>query len=170
MTNQPKYISEIKGGRQEAHFYRVWYNNQGKEERREPVDDKAIKKWWDNLSLDERIERLQAASRAGYKNPCMMEAWEVREKDVLPSEFTVYPWSSLVQNSEKETIARNIMIILSRTGNKFRPLDWEEYHAERECDGGPEDHTEKIYFNAVIDYCKSADTARLFSESWNVEK
>lgn len=84
---------------------------------------------------------------------------------VTPSAFTEYPWSSAAQNAEKETVARNIMVILKRTGNKFRPLSWEEYKSEREKDGAFT-NTERSCFDAVIDYCKSADTARLFSKSW----
>ena len=53
-----------------------------------------------------------------------------------PSDFKVFPWSSVSKNSETETIAQNIMIILSRTGNEFRELSWDEYKEERLKDGG----------------------------------
>ena len=82
-----------------------------------------------------------------------------------PSNFTSYPWSSVLQNSESETIALNVMKILSRTGNEFRPITWEEYKEERLKDGYFSDR-EKSIFENVIPYCKSADTAVLFSKSW----
>lgn len=43
---------------------------------------KTIKKWWDSLDTDDRIERLNAAIRAGYANPCMFEAWEVTQQEI----------------------------------------------------------------------------------------
>lgn len=82
-----------------------------------------------------------------------------------PSNFTDFPFSSALQNCESETIARNIMVILKRTGDTFRSLTFKEYQSEREKDGDS-DSNEKKYFDKVIDYCKSADTAKLFSPIW----
>lgn len=82
-----------------------------------------------------------------------------------PSNFTGYPWGSILQKSECETIARNIMLILKRTGDKFRPLTFDEYKSERLKDGNFTE-SEKRYFDKVIDYCKSADTAKVFCEGW----
>ena len=82
-----------------------------------------------------------------------------------PSDFTSYPWSSVLQNPESEIVAQNIMKVLKRTGDVFKPLSWEEYKEERMKDGGFST-TEKYYFDKVIDYCKSADTAVLFSKEW----
>lgn len=83
-----------------------------------------------------------------------------------PSNYKTYPGSSVLAKSEYETIAQNIMVILSRTGDKFRPLSWKEYKKERLKD---KDFTEseKQYFDKVIDYCKSEDTANLFCPSWH---
>ena len=82
-----------------------------------------------------------------------------------PSNFTKYPWNSITQKSECETIAKNIMLILKRTGDKFRPLTFDEYKSERLKDGNFTE-SEKQYFDKVIDYCKSPDTAKLFSKEW----
>lgn len=82
-----------------------------------------------------------------------------------PENFLDRPLSSVLMKSEAETIARNIMAILSRTGNKFRPLTWSEYEIERQKDGDFS-QGEKKYFDQVIPYCKSEDTALLFSKSW----
>ena len=82
-----------------------------------------------------------------------------------PSDFTNHPFSSVLQKTEAEVIARNIMTILKRTGDTFRPLTWDEYKSEREKDGHFTE-SEKSYFVQVIDFCKSGDTAILFSESW----
>lgn len=83
----------------------------------------------------------------------------------LPSNFMGYPMGSVLRKSEAETIARNIMVILERTGNKFRELTWEEYKKERVKDGNFSEG-EKKYFDDVIKYCKSADTAVCFCEDW----
>lgn len=48
-----------------------------------------------------------------------------------PSNYTTFPWDSVLQNAESETIAQNIMIILKRTGDKWRKLSFEEYQQER---------------------------------------
>lgn len=82
-----------------------------------------------------------------------------------PSNFMKHPWSSVTQSAECENIARNIMVILYRTGDEFRHLEWDEYKAERLKDGNFSD-IEKKYFDAVIDFCKNEDTAILFSPTW----
>ena len=63
-------------------------------------------------------------------------------------------------------IARNIMVILKRTGNVFRRLSFDEYKSERIKDGNYSD-SEKEYFNMTINYCKSEDAAKSFSKSWS---
>lgn len=83
-----------------------------------------------------------------------------------PSDFTSYPWSSVFQKTENEVIAQNIMKILERTGNKFRPLSWEEYQTERQKDKNFS-VIEKKYFNEVISYCESEEKAKTFSGHWN---
>jgi hypothetical protein len=82
-----------------------------------------------------------------------------------PSNFVKYPWDSVLRNAEAEIVAQNIMVILGRTGNTWRVLDWEEYKTERLKDG---DFTqgERSPFDSVIGYCKSPDTAVLFSPEW----
>lgn len=82
-----------------------------------------------------------------------------------PSNYVVHPWGSVLQNSESETIACNIMTILSRTGNTWRPLTYEEYRTERLKDGNFSG-IEESYFNKIMPYCKSEDTANLFCPSW----
>ena len=87
-----------------------------------------------------------------------------------PSDFITYPWNSVMQNSECETIARNIMIILKRTGNTFRKLSWKEYKEERikdkKTDSSYFSDGEEKYFDKVIDYCQSVEKAKTFSSSW----
>lgn len=84
---------------------------------------------------------------------------------VKPSNFSFQPWGSVLQKSEAETIAANIMVILKRTGDTWRELTWEEYKEERLKDGKFTEG-EKYYFDKVIGYCKSADSAILFSPNW----
>lgn len=72
---------------------------------------------------------------------------------------------SVLQKAEAETVAENIMTILKRTGNEFRKLTYDEYKAERMKDGNYSSGEEK-YFNQVIDYTISPDTAKLFAPDW----
>ena len=82
-----------------------------------------------------------------------------------PSDFTVFPTDSVKQNHQTEQIAINIMVILKRTGDTFRPLDWEEYKKERLEDGHFTDR-EQGYFDGVIAHCASPETAKKFSPAW----
>ena len=82
-----------------------------------------------------------------------------------PSDFTVFPTDSVKQNHQTEQIAINIMVILKRTGDTFRPLDWEEYKKER-LEDGHFTESERGYFDKVIDYCVTPETAKLFSPEW----
>lgn len=87
-----------------------------------------------------------------------------------PSDFTTFPWSSIFQKSEPETIIRNIMIMLSRTGDKWRRMDWEEYKSERINDGAKDDwrlHSEKYHFDGVVSYTKSPELAASVCSDWN---
>jgi hypothetical protein len=58
------------------------------------------------------------------------------------------------------------MKILKRSGNEFRDLSYDEYKAHRINDGDFSP-SEKHYFSAVIKFCKSADTAKCFSDAWD---
>ena len=82
-----------------------------------------------------------------------------------PSNFTSHPYDSVLQNNESETVARNIMVILSKTGDKFRVITWEEYKAEREKDGHFST-SEKPFFEKVYGFCTSAESARAFCKNW----
>ena len=82
-----------------------------------------------------------------------------------PSNFRSHPYDSVLKNNESETVARNIMVILARTGDKFRPLSWEEYKAEREKDGHFTE-SERAYFDRVSDFCMSAESAQAFCQNW----
>lgn len=82
-----------------------------------------------------------------------------------PSDFAFHPWDCVFHKMEAEVIASNIMAILKRTGDTWRELTWEEYSNER-CKDGNFSETEHAYFDGVIGYCKSEDTARLFSKDW----
>lgn len=87
---------------------------------------------------------------------------------MTPKDFMVYPFDSVLHKMEPETVAQNIMVILARTGNIFRDITWEEYSAERIKDGGFS-QLERNWFDKVVRYCKSEDTARMFSAEWNRE-
>lgn len=82
-----------------------------------------------------------------------------------PSNFTQYPFDSLTAKNEGERVARNIMVILSRAGDEFRRLSWDEYKAERLKDGRFT-NGERKYFDQVVHYCGSAEAAARFSPTW----
>ncbi len=94
-----------------------------------------------------------------------MESDEKQTEVRIPSDYTNYPWNSVTKKAECEIVAQNIMKILKRTGNEFRSLSWKEYKQERLKDSAFTPH-EKEYFNNVIDYCESSQTANLFSPKW----
>lgn len=84
-----------------------------------------------------------------------------------PSDFKKFPIDSILQKSESETIALNIMKILSRTGDEFRELSWEEYKEERLKDGKFTEN-EKTHFDVASVYCVDANKAKRFSRAWNI--
>ncbi|MCP4394895.1 MAG: hypothetical protein GY804_11615 [Alphaproteobacteria bacterium] len=75
---------------------------------------------------------------------------------------------SIYRKSEMEVVAQNIMIILSRTGNEFRVLSWDEYKTERLKDGGflKSIKAEQSHFNKVFAMCSTEVSARKFSPTW----
>ena len=89
-----------------------------------------------------------------------------------PKDFIKYPWGSVFQNSERETVALNVMKILSRTGNAFRALSWDEYLEERVKDGGGNTYnqdylSEQVCFLDVVKYTISENDARKFCPDWS---
>lgn len=84
--------------------------------------------------------------------------------DLLPSHFKSDPFGSVLQNSESETIARNIMKIRTRLGDRWE-LTWEEYKREREKDGGFSWCEEK-YFNDVMPLIADPIGAISFAPGW----
>ncbi len=82
-----------------------------------------------------------------------------------PSNFTSTPFDSVLKKSEAETVARNVMVILKRTGDEFRLLSWEEYRQERMKDGSFTE-SEKTYFEQVAGFCTTAAAAQAFCAGW----
>lgn len=85
-----------------------------------------------------------------------------------------FPLDSTLQKIECEIVARNIMVILARTGDKFRKLEWEEYRLERIKDANdsankntPFSEYEKPYFDAVAYLSKGREEQLVgFSNDW----
>jgi len=84
-----------------------------------------------------------------------------------PSDFLTHPYDSVFQNNESEVVARNIMVILSRTGNEFRSMAWAEYRTERVKDRHFSER-EKEFFDRVSPFCQSVAAAKRFSPAWAV--
>lgn len=87
---------------------------------------------------------------------------------VKPADFLQQPMGSVLEKSEAETIARNCMVILKRTGNEWRMLTEEEYLVERTKDGAgaSEASNELRWFRRVVGYTTSAKAAGSFSPTW----
>lgn len=89
-----------------------------------------------------------------------------------PSNFCALPFGSVLQNTEAEIVALNIMKILKRTGDVWRVLSWREYKAERltDCltDKRGFSDSELGYFNQVAMYTTSEQRASQFSPDWSV--
>ncbi len=83
----------------------------------------------------------------------------------VPSNFFKQPYDSRLQSFKAETVARNIMVILARTGDVWRPLTWDEYMEHRLRDGSFTT-SEKAIFDKVAPYCVSAERALQFCPSW----
>ncbi len=84
--------------------------------------------------------------------------------DLKPSHFCDFPWESLLQKTEAEVIACNIMKIRRRLGDEWQ-LSWEDYERERKKDGGYS-WMEKGYFEQVMPMIPDAIGAISFSKSW----
>jgi hypothetical protein len=87
-----------------------------------------------------------------------------------PSAFSsIFPYSCIYQAGEYEVVAKNLMVVLKRTGNAFRLLTWEEYSKERKQDGNFNSR-EKRYFDKVVESCSTEAGARRFSNRWREVK
>lgn len=146
-----KYLKDIS--EHHASISRKLYQNRGSDELklREAI-------WHDGISRGHAADTL--AFMAMFRGVLNDD-----KGSRLPSTFTTLPSDSVLQKTEAEIVAVNIMVILKRTGNKFRDLSWEEYKSERMKDK-EFSQDEYQYFQRVIGYCKTADTARLFSKKW----
>ena len=84
--------------------------------------------------------------------------------ELKPSHFWAFPFESIMQNSEAELVALNIMKIRTRLGDKWG-LSWNEYKKERQKDGGFS-YMEKEHFDKVMPKIRDAFGAIGFSEVW----
>lgn len=86
-----------------------------------------------------------------------------------PSNYTSMPMDSVLQKLEPEIVAQNIMKILAhKRDDQWISLHYDEYETERLADGDYSEG-ERHWFNKVIGYCNSPDTADLFCEDWYKE-
>ena len=89
--------------------------------------------------------------------------------NLSPNDFNKFPWSSVMNKTEAEIVARNIMCILGRTGNEWRELTWKEYVDERMKDGDRRSYVdnEREFFSEVCAYTVNAKQAAKFSPTWS---
>jgi hypothetical protein len=84
-----------------------------------------------------------------------------------PSDFHSHPYDSVLKNNESETVARNIMVILTRLGDTWQELPWDTYVEHRQKDGNFS-IKERAYFDKVVNYTISPDAAKRFSPTWRL--
>lgn len=82
-----------------------------------------------------------------------------------PSDFLSFPAGSIFGRCEYEIVAQNIMSVLTRTGNEFKPLNFQEYKKERLKDKDFSED-EKFFFDNVIEFCESPEKAKTFCSVW----
>lgn len=85
--------------------------------------------------------------------------------NIKPSAFASHPFNSVLQKTEHEVVARNIMVIRKRLGDQW-PLEWSEYKRERLVDGDFSDWEEKQSFEKVMPLIPDAIGAIAFSPEW----
>ncbi len=84
----------------------------------------------------------------------------------------IFPIDSITQNNESEVVAKNIMIILARTGDTFRELSIEEYKKERNLDYELNSSAQTVglkeisVFDKVKDVANSIENASRFCKDW----
>lgn len=88
------------------------------------------------------------------------------KKPLTPSVLTIYPWDSIFKKAEYEFVAYNIMVILKRNGNRFKPLDWDAYMKERKKDKGFSEYEHEYFVDLA--YLSMGDRQELerFSPVW----
>lgn len=95
--------------------------------------------------------------------------------NLKPSHFTSFPYSSTLQNSESETIALNIQIIRSQTGDEWpkdpkdadeREANWGVYKARRISHGNDFTQSEREYFDRVYPLVSDPISAIAFAPKW----
>ncbi len=84
--------------------------------------------------------------------------------ELKPSTFLEYPWNSVTNKSEAETIACNIMKIRARLGDAW-PITWATYKSERKKDKGFTE-TERHRFDLVLPLIDGPEKAIQFSKTW----
>ena len=84
--------------------------------------------------------------------------------DLKPSHFTAQPFNSICNKSEHETVARNIMVIRKRRGDKWE-LSKKQYVSERKKDGGYS-NAEGGMFDEVYHLIRDAIGAISFCPDW----
>jgi hypothetical protein len=82
-----------------------------------------------------------------------------------PSDFLAHPYDSVFSKNESEVVARNIMVILMKTGNEFGEISYSTYKEFRLMDGNFSE-AEYKYFEEVKAFCFSESNAKKFSLAW----
>ncbi len=82
-----------------------------------------------------------------------------------PSQFDSFPWKSIFNKSEYETIMRNALIITKRLGDDWGILTKEKYEEERKKYGNYSSR-ESDYLEKILPYLESAEKLADFCPSY----
>jgi hypothetical protein len=121
-------------------------------------------KCWDKLkqvmfAMGKQPDEVEALMNAAEASKAVIKGYK-------PSGFSsIFPYASIKGECNHEVIAKNIMVILSKTGDTFRLLTWKEYKKARKKDGDFNEREER-YFDRVVESCSSEEEARIFSSAW----
>jgi uncharacterized Zn finger protein len=119
-------------------------------------------KWESNLKIAHELLEMKQIKNHHEQEPKPL--YELRPRD-----FVAVPDGSIFPSTEHEIIASNIMKILARTDNRFRPITWDEYWSESSKDRSQVTDDPGVFFQVVV-HCISAEQAVLVSPVWGKRK
>lgn len=117
----------------------------------------------DTTTLDTGIHAWGYEKAKEYINILLDE----RIRLATPADYISYPWGSILNSTEHEMIARDIMVILYKTGNVFREISFDEYKKEKtKITKNIINASEESRFMQVVNFCKNPYMANSFCKNW----
>jgi len=127
---------------------------------------------WDQTKRDlaaRTPEQIKAAGEISLTPGIGGAGLAVNKSDInalKPSDFTCHPWDSLTHHFESEIVARNIMLICKRRGDRWGKLTRDDYDTERTKDSGGLSAAELRLFDKIYPRINRVLGAITFSPTW----